>query len=71
MFVKDRVRDLDIFDRWTETMISHIPGDGETVDMCDLFYRMTLDVTTDFLLGASVGSLDKLVWPLCELLHKT
>lgn len=61
MFVKDRVRDLDIFDRWTDTLISHIPGDGETIDMCDFFYRMTLDVTTDFLLGASVGSLDKLV----------
>ncbi|OAA35538.1 cytochrome P450 alkane hydroxylase [Metarhizium rileyi] len=58
MFVKDRVRDLDIFSRWTDTMISHIPGDGVTVDMCDLFYRMTLDVTTEFLLGASVGSLD-------------
>ncbi|OAQ59195.1 cytochrome P450 alkane hydroxylase [Pochonia chlamydosporia 170] len=64
MFVKDRVRDLDIFDRWTDTLISHIPGDGQTVDMCDLFYRMTLDVTTDFLLGASVGSLDKYVPPI-------
>ncbi|KAK2590853.1 hypothetical protein QQS21_011465 [Conoideocrella luteorostrata] len=58
MFVKDRVRDIHIFDRWADTLISHIPRDGETVDMCDLFYRMTLDVTTDFLLGASVGSLD-------------
>jgi hypothetical protein len=30
--------------------------------MCDLFYRMTLDVTTDFLLGHGVGSLDKYVY---------
>ncbi|QUC16024.1 uncharacterized protein UV8b_00265 [Ustilaginoidea virens] len=58
MFIKDRVRDLDICHRWTNTLIEHIPNDGETVDMCDLFYRMTLDVTTDFLLGASAGSLD-------------
>lgn len=59
MFVKDKVRDLEIFDRWTDTLMAHIPSSGQTVDMCDLFYRMTLDVTTDFLLGASVGSLDK------------
>ncbi|KAG5940085.1 hypothetical protein E4U53_007665 [Claviceps sorghi] len=58
MFARERVRDLDIFSRWTDTLLEHIPDHGATVDMCDLFYRMTLDVTTDFLLGASVGSLD-------------
>ncbi|KAG6157208.1 hypothetical protein E4U37_007719 [Claviceps purpurea] len=58
MFVRERVRDLEIFSRWTDTLLRHIPGDGVTVDMCDLFYRMALDVATDFLLGASVGSLD-------------
>ncbi|KAG5986128.1 hypothetical protein E4U43_005649, partial [Claviceps pusilla] len=59
MFARERVRDLEIFSRWTDTLLEHIPRDGATVDMCDLFYRMTLDVTTDFLLGASVGSLNK------------
>jgi len=59
MFVKDRVRDLDIFERWADKLISKLPSSGKTVDMCDLFYRMTLDVTTDFLLGGSVNSLDK------------
>jgi cytochrome P450 len=59
MFVKDRVRDLEIFDKWATTLISKLPGSGETVDAMDLFYRMTLDVTTDFLLGGSVNSLDK------------
>ncbi|KAL8364988.1 hypothetical protein RB595_004007 [Gaeumannomyces hyphopodioides] len=58
MFVRDRVRDLDIFDRWTNVLLSKLPAPGETVDMMDLFYRMTLDVTTDFLLGHSVNSLD-------------
>ncbi|KAK3683827.1 cytochrome P450 [Podospora appendiculata] len=57
MFIKDRVRDLEIFDRWTDALISQIPADGQTIDMMDLFYRMTLDVTTDFLLGDSVNSL--------------
>ena len=59
MFVKDRVRDMEIFERWADKLISKIPASGQTVDMCDLFYRMTLDLTTDFLLGHGVDSLDK------------
>ncbi|KAK3946112.1 cytochrome P450 [Diplogelasinospora grovesii] len=58
MFIKDRVRDLEIFEKWTDALISKLPGSGVTVDMMDLFYRMTLDVTTDFLLGHSVNSLN-------------
>lgn len=61
MFVKDKVRDMDIFQTWTDNLIAKLPSSGQTVDMCDLFYRMTLDVTTDFLLGHGVGSLDKYV----------
>lgn len=59
MFVRDRVRDLAIFEHWTDKMVSKLPASGMTVDVMDLFYRMTLDVTTDFLLGTSVNSLDK------------
>lgn len=59
MFVKDKVSDLLIFEKWTQTMISKMPVSGQTVEMMDLFYRMTLDVTTDFLLGSSVDSLNK------------
>ncbi|KAI0602244.1 cytochrome P450 [Biscogniauxia sp. FL1348] len=58
MFLTDRVSDLHIFERCTSKMISHIPCSGETIDIMDLFFRMTLDVTTDFLLGSSVNSLD-------------
>jgi cytochrome P450 len=61
MFIKDRVRDLDIFDRFAGILISKLPASGQTVDVMDLFFRMTLDVTTDFLLGQSVNSLDKWV----------
>ncbi|GJC82563.1 cytochrome P450 52A4 [Colletotrichum liriopes] len=57
MFIKDRVSDLAIFDKWTSTMIEKFPASGVTFDISDLFYRMTLDVTTDFLLGHSVNSL--------------
>jgi len=33
------------------------PASGQTFDIQELFYRMTIDVITDFLLGESVGSL--------------
>lgn len=59
MFIKEKVSDLFIFERWTQTMISKMSASGQTVKMQDLFYRMTLDVTTDFLLGSSVDSLNK------------
>jgi cytochrome P450 len=65
MFIKERVRDLDLFEHWAGKLMSKLPPAGQTVDIMDLFYRMTLDVTTDFLLGASVNSLEK--WVICLL----
>ncbi|KAF8538051.1 cytochrome P450 [Trichophaea hybrida] len=56
-FIKDRVSDLHIFDRHIQHMISLIPRDGSTVDISGLFFRLTLDTVTDFLLGESVNSL--------------
>ncbi|RFU78135.1 hypothetical protein TARUN_4067 [Trichoderma arundinaceum] len=58
MFVTQKVRDLDILERWSDVMISKLPPSGQTVDMCDFFYRMTLDAITDYLLGHSVESLE-------------
>ncbi|KAI5918789.1 cytochrome P450 [Camillea tinctor] len=57
MFLTDRISDLHIFERCTNKLISHI-SPGQTIDIMDLFFRMTLDVTTEFLLGHSVNSLD-------------
>jgi cytochrome P450 len=57
MFIKNRVSDLEIFERWTGAMINLLPTSGQTVDMQDFFYRLTIDVTTEFLLGESVNSL--------------
>lgn len=77
MFVKDRVSDLVVFERWSAALVRQIElqrkgvvggfgeekygsggGDGNgVVDIQSLFYRMTLDITTDFLLGAAVDSL--------------
>lgn len=58
MFMKNRVSDLHIFERWTAVMMKQFPKSGETFDIQDLFYRMTIDVITDFLLGHSVNSLE-------------
>jgi hypothetical protein len=57
MFIKNRVSDLEIFERWTSAMINQLPAPGQTVDMQDFFYRLTIDVTTEFLLGESVNSI--------------
>lgn len=58
MFMTDRISDLMIFERQIGKMISHIPPSGQTLDIMDLFFRMTMDATTDFLLGESANSLD-------------
>lgn len=58
MFIKDRISDLDTFDRHTQKMMSLFAGPGQPTDLMDLFYRMTLDVTTEFLLGDCINSLD-------------
>lgn len=67
MFVKDRLRNLVIFDSCTSKLLSKLPPPGTTVDIKDLFYRWTLDTTTDFLLGENVNSLDRFVGS--EALH--
>ncbi|KAI0137386.1 cytochrome P450 [Xylariales sp. AK1849] len=58
MFIKDRVSDLDIFERHSRALMGLLPPSGENVELMDLLYRMTLDITTEFLLGTSVGSLE-------------
>ncbi|KID76638.1 cytochrome P450 alkane hydroxylase, partial [Metarhizium brunneum ARSEF 3297] len=59
MFVKDRLRNLVIFDNCTRKLLSTLPPSGTTVDIKDVFYRWTLDTTTEFLLGENTNSLDK------------
>ena len=57
-FIKNRVADLEIFEKHAERLMSKLGGHGEEVDIAALFYRFTLDLTTDYLLGKSVDSLD-------------
>ncbi|KAI9673877.1 MAG: hypothetical protein M1817_002083 [Caeruleum heppii] len=58
LFIKDRVSDLETFERHVQRFLGKIAGNGAEVDMAGLFFRYTLDAATDFLLGRSVDSLD-------------
>nr|POE48007.1 cytochrome p450 52a13 [Quercus suber] len=59
-FVKDRVSDLQTFEKHVQHLLPLLAGNanGATVRVDDLFYRFTLDAVTDFLLGKSVDSLE-------------
>lgn len=57
-FVKNRVTDLEIFEKHVGKLMSHINGQGKEVDIVALFCRLTLDSATDYLLGKSVDNLD-------------
>lgn len=71
-FIKDRVSDLHCFEVHTQNLLRAIenggpdgadripvggsgPG-GKTVDISNMFFRLSLDASTDFLLGKSVES---------------
>jgi cytochrome P450 len=72
-FTRDRVSDLHCFESHIQTLFRAIANggplagegqqvdeasvDGKVFDISDLFFRYTLDVTTDFLLGTDVKSL--------------
>ena len=65
-FIKDRVSDLNVFERHVQVLIKKIAEEsmgwdgkrGKEIDVSDLFFRYTLDAATDFLLGRSVDSLE-------------
>jgi cytochrome P450 len=58
-FVRDQVADFRCFDRHIRNMLAAIPADGTTFDMQNLLLNMTMDSTTDFLLGYSTNLLTK------------
>jgi len=49
--------DLSIFSNATDNLLNAIPREGGVIDLQPLFFRMTLDVTTEFLFGESTESL--------------
>lgn len=60
MFVRERVADLPLIETHVRKLISLLgPGDGQMVMLKNLLFRFSLDASTHFLFGHSVGSLDK------------
>lgn len=58
-FVRDQVADLHCFDRHIRNMLAAIPEEGTTFEIQSLLLNMTMDSSTDFLLGYSTNLLTK------------
>ncbi|KAF2865926.1 n-alkane-inducible cytochrome P450 [Massariosphaeria phaeospora] len=56
-FAREQVADLDAFERHFKLMLKHIPRDGSTFDLQELFFRLTIDTATEFLFNHSTNSL--------------
>jgi len=49
--------DMNMLKDATDNLLNAIPREGGVVDLQPLFFRLTLDVTTEFLFGESIESL--------------
>lgn len=56
-FTRDQVADLEAFERHIQHLFKVLPRDGSTVDLQELFFRLTIDSATEFLFGKSVNTL--------------
>ncbi|KAB8230931.1 cytochrome P450 [Aspergillus alliaceus] len=56
-FARTQIAATDMYERHVQKLISNIPRDGSTVDLQELFFKLTLDTATEFLFGESVESL--------------
>ncbi|KAH7372183.1 putative cytochrome P450 [Cadophora sp. MPI-SDFR-AT-0126] len=56
-FTRSQVGDLETFESHIGKLIERIPRNGETVDLQQLFFMLTMDSATEFLFGTSSGVL--------------
>ncbi|CUS07417.1 unnamed protein product [Tuber aestivum] len=57
-FSREQVSDIEALEVHVQRLMNRLPeGDGEVADLQPLFYCLTLDSATEFLLGESVDSL--------------
>lgn len=54
-FTRAQVSDLGCVETHIQNLIEKLPGDGETVDLQRLFFNLTIDNSTEFLLGRSIN----------------
>jgi cytochrome P450 len=56
-FTRSQVGDLETFETHISKLITKIPRDQSTVDLQELFFKLTLDSATEFLFGQSTDVL--------------
>ncbi|KAK4999186.1 hypothetical protein LTR66_001720 [Elasticomyces elasticus] len=56
-FHRSQVGDLGMFENHVRHLIDAVPRDGTTVNLADLFLRLTMDSATEFLFGESTNCL--------------
>ncbi|KAL8999435.1 MAG: hypothetical protein Q9169_001749 [Polycauliona sp. 2 TL-2023] len=56
-FARSQIGDQKLFEEHFQHLLRGIPRDGSTVDLQDLFFRLTLDIATEFLFGTSTHTL--------------
>lgn len=56
-FEKSQVSAISQFEPYVAKLLSLIPDDGSTVDLQDLFHKLTMDASTDFLLASGTDCL--------------
>lgn len=58
-FARQQYHNLEIFQVHIDNLLNRISENSERVDLQSLFFRLTLDTTTEYLFGNSINSLDK------------
>jgi cytochrome P450 len=56
-FARQQYRGLEIFQTHIDSLLARLSENSENIDLQLLFFRLTLDTTTEFLFGKSVNSL--------------
>ncbi|KAK5127183.1 hypothetical protein LTR85_008544 [Meristemomyces frigidus] len=56
-FSRKRLEDFSMYEDHVQNLIGHIPSDGSPVDLQELFFSLTMDMSTDHLFGLSCSSL--------------
>ncbi|KAH8886862.1 cytochrome P450 [Thozetella sp. PMI_491] len=68
-FVRNQVADLACFDRHIGNLMDRIPKDGSTFDMKQLLQALSMDASTDFMLGYSTNLLRDVSPEARQFLH--
>ncbi|CAG8371353.1 unnamed protein product [Penicillium salamii] len=56
-FSRAQITNTEMYENHVTDLMKHVPHDGSTVELQDLFLRQTLDTASEFLFGESVHSL--------------